>query len=416
LIVSDITVETTGQRLKENLLGLLLYADELDGFFGNMGRYNNGRDLPHYIAIHNGKPLTIDRKTSGGLTHIPRPSLAVCGGIQPAILRERLKENPDYFHSGFIARFLIAMPPVEAVKLNRHELPDDDRWSYERFVTDILSARENALVDGKVAPMVFPIASSAWDTLVEYQHRHAEMSVYESDGNATIEGKFLTNAARLALILHVASLTERGIPLSDLPPVPCETMRNACIVTEWFTDEAKRNYATFWGARVDGELTTDQREVMQVLQRHQPATLRELKRASRVIQKMEDIDGVLRELIQAGRIQDKFRNDKYHKNGVLEYKISTVDTVAVDTMSKNTGEFRHNVNVNTVNTPEYDFSDPPGAVDFSVEPDPESAVDIPEELPDLPCCKSCQRTERPCRGRMPSPAGCENFAAREGEF
>ena len=40
IIVSDITIETVGLRLQENLLGLLLYADELDMLFSNMGRYS----------------------------------------------------------------------------------------------------------------------------------------------------------------------------------------------------------------------------------------------------------------------------------------------------------------------------------------------------------------------------------------
>jgi hypothetical protein len=91
--VGDITIEALGQKLEENPQGLLLYSDELDSFFGGMQRYNNGRDLPHYIEIHNGKPLTIDRKTSG-LISIPNPSLSIISGIQPAILQQQLKENP----------------------------------------------------------------------------------------------------------------------------------------------------------------------------------------------------------------------------------------------------------------------------------------------------------------------------------
>ena len=108
IIVSDITIEAVGLRLKENPLGLLLYNDELESYFGNMGRYNNGNDVPHWLSIHNGSPLTIDRK-GGDYIRIANPSVAIIGGVQPYILKERLKENPDYFHSGFMARFLEAI-------------------------------------------------------------------------------------------------------------------------------------------------------------------------------------------------------------------------------------------------------------------------------------------------------------------
>ena len=114
IITSDITIECVGQRLSENPSGLLLYNDELDSFLESLERYKSGNALPHWLSIHNGSPLTIDRK-GGDSIRIPNPSVAIIGGIQPRILKDRLKENPDYFHSGFLARFLLAMPPY-AVK------------------------------------------------------------------------------------------------------------------------------------------------------------------------------------------------------------------------------------------------------------------------------------------------------------
>jgi hypothetical protein len=116
---------------------------------------------------------------------------------------------------------------------------------------------------------------------------------------------------------------------------------------------------------------------MKVLQKHEPATEWELKRASRVIRKM-DVISVLRELIQAGRIQEQFRDDKYHKNGVLEYQISRVANVDVADMSKNAGEFRHDSNSNTNNAPKNDFSAHFGTDGFEDSPNPESAS--PESL------------------------------------
>jgi hypothetical protein len=132
LIVGDITGEGLGQRLSENPLGLLLYSDELEKFFGDMGRYNSGNDLGHYLVIHNGRILRIDRK-GGEPLRIKNPCVGIIGGIQPSILLERLKQNPAYFSSGFAARFLMAMPPVEAIKMNHNVIPANVLSLYENL-------------------------------------------------------------------------------------------------------------------------------------------------------------------------------------------------------------------------------------------------------------------------------------------
>jgi len=314
LIITDATFEAVGQLLTENLLGLLEYCDELEGFFGNMGRYSGGKDLPYFLVIHNGKPLSIDRK-GAGLLYIPSPSLVICGGIQTAVLKQRLEDNPEFFHSGFMARFLIAMPPVEALKLNAYEIPEEERSGYERFVADIFSARENTLIGNKVFPNVFPLSTAAWDTLVEYQHRHADLAVYEQDGNAAVEGKFATNTARIALILHVAGLVESRTPLSDLTPVSGETMHNACIVTEWFTEEAKRIYNIFSGELVDSGLTAEQRKVISILRKYDvPMTNNEIRNRTNPRNRIssEQVDAALQRLKLLGQVGER---ERQHKGG-----------------------------------------------------------------------------------------------------
>ena len=331
MIVTDITIETIGLRLQENQLGLLLYADEMEMLFSNMGRYSKGKDLPHYITLHNGKILKIDRKSKDERIYISHPSLAICGGIQPSVLQARLEENPDYFHSGFIGRFLIAMPPSRTPRLNRDEIPDEVWLRYERLIMDIISARESAMPGDRVYPMVFTITESAWDTLVEYQHRHAELADNETDKNATVEGKFCTNAARIALILHVAVLIENGTALSELTPVSGETMLNACIITEWFVNEAKRIYAAF--SPQDDELATDdltanrltvgQQVVLTVLQNKGESMIRsKIHGASSATKKMtaDDVEKALNELVRLGKVKRRWRKGKGPK--AREYKIA----------------------------------------------------------------------------------------------
>ena len=117
--------------------------------------------------------------------------------------------------------------------------------------------------------------------------------------DATVEGKFCTNAARIALILHVADLVDTGTALSELTPVSGETMLNACVIAEWFVNEAKRIYAAL--APKDDEsatngltanrLTIDQQAVMTVLERKsKPMIGSKIRSASSQTKKMSPAD------------------------------------------------------------------------------------------------------------------------------
>ena len=352
IIVSDITIEAVGQRLKENPFGLLLYNDELDSYFGSMGRYSNGNDLPHWLSIHNGKPLTIDRKR-GDYIRIANPAVAIIGGVQPYILKDRLKDNPDYFHSGFLARFLLAMPPTNAVYLNDNVIPQAASSGWEWFLKNILQQRESAMIDGKLTPHVFPIDKSAWDTLIPYQRRHADLATSENDSESALEGKFLTNTARIALILHVVNLIESGANLSDCLPIPGDTMESACKIAEWFVDESKRIYVLLAEGTEKSILSPDQQIVMKVLEKHQPATERDIKRHCAEIDKKWEagkLEKILREMV-GQKLIERLLEGKAEK-----YRILSADTTDTDTSSLKHGKYGGSVSVSAVSTPKNTFS------------------------------------------------------------
>jgi hypothetical protein len=226
------------------------------------------------------------------------------------------------------------MPPGRGLRLNENEIPDAIWLRYEQLVMNILSAREGRMIGGKVSPAVFPLTRAAWDTLIEYQHRHAALSDYETTKNATIEGKFLTNVARIALNLHVAGLIESKTLLSNLTPISGETMLNACIITEWFTEEAKRACAALTPkddkSKGDDEpitsgFTPEQRAVMLVLQRRgKPMTGNEIRGRSSATKAMSvaAVDKVLQELKKLKKVDWQYRKRKNGEEGhVQEWKI-----------------------------------------------------------------------------------------------
>ena len=105
LYVNDTTIEQMAFLLQARQSGMLLIAEELDAFFGNMSRYSGGRDNPFWLMAWDGNSYSVER--------IGRPSVAVehllvgvSGGLQPDKLAECFQGAAD----GMYARFLLSWP------------------------------------------------------------------------------------------------------------------------------------------------------------------------------------------------------------------------------------------------------------------------------------------------------------------
>lgn len=65
-IVMDTTVEALAPLMLTNPRGLLLARDELKGWIGSFDRYAGGKggaDSAHWLSMHNGESIIVDRKT-----------------------------------------------------------------------------------------------------------------------------------------------------------------------------------------------------------------------------------------------------------------------------------------------------------------------------------------------------------------
>ena len=246
-----------------------------------------------------------------------------------------------------MARFLTAMPPVEPILLNENILPKAALSGWEWFVKSILQQRESAIIDGKLTPHIFPIEQSAWNILKDCQHQHAIPAAFSDAKESALEGKFLTNTARIALILHVVKQIESGVLLSYHKPITGDTMESACIIAEWFIEEQKRIYDEFAkllaGTGGDTTLTPDQQAVMKVLVRTGKAmTKDEMKHRSRPLQRMDKegrLDLTLSELVKMKKIHDKFRTGNGVKDGTIEYQFTIATKRTVTEPPEKTGEY-----------------------------------------------------------------------------
>jgi hypothetical protein len=237
------------------------------------------------------------------------------------------------------------MPPDESILLNDNVIAERIKEQWNIFLHTLLETRETAFVDDKVTPHVFSLETSAWDILKQYQKPHAFSATFANESESALEGKFTTNAARIALILHVVHQIEAGGRLSEGKPISAETMEAACMIAEWFIEESKRIYAILAGNEMENTLTPEQREVLTVLARHQPATERDIKRHCTKIKKWEPekLETVLMELLKLDRVTRQCENTKGNR-GATWWRVKNLGIDSTDTDANSAESEKYGIN------------------------------------------------------------------------
>jgi hypothetical protein len=114
LVASDATTEALAQVLLENPRGVALVRDEITAWVLAMNQYKGGRgaDRQFFLSAWSGEPATVDRKGShqNGPLLVPRPFLAIVGGLPPALLPRLRQERGKAADDGFCDRILFAYP------------------------------------------------------------------------------------------------------------------------------------------------------------------------------------------------------------------------------------------------------------------------------------------------------------------
>jgi putative DNA primase/helicase len=106
LVTGDITQEALADLIEQNPRGLLLFRDELSGWFASFNQYRAGADRQFYLECHAGGSFAKDRRVGSVL--IDDLYLNICGGIQPQIVREVLSGGDL---DGMTARFSLLVWP-----------------------------------------------------------------------------------------------------------------------------------------------------------------------------------------------------------------------------------------------------------------------------------------------------------------
>ncbi len=297
--VSDTTVEALAPILLENPSGVLLARDELNGWLGSFDQYRGGRgaDSAHWLSMHDGEEMTVDRKTGNPRTiRVPLASVSITGGIQPGVLARAMGQ--EHHESGMLARLLFAMPPRKAKRWTEADV-DPASEAAVAVVFDRLYALTPATDgEGDAIPRLLtltPDGKAAW--VLFYNEHNTEAEELTGD-EAAAWSKLEGYAPRLALVVHLTRAAAGDTTLLDPSRVNEASIMAGVVLARWFGDEARRVYAIL-GESDEGR--ESRRLVEWIDRKGGTATVRELTRGPREYRgDPERATKALGELVAAG--------------------------------------------------------------------------------------------------------------------
>lgn len=143
-LINDPTVEKLGEILNENPNGILLFRDELTGWFKSLDREESSNDRAFYLEAFNGSGRYTYDRIGRGTIDIEAVTVSIVGGIQPSKLIPYVRSSVHggAQNDGLIQRMQLAVYP-DIVK----------RWEYvdtypdskaKQSVFDLFSRLEKA--------------------------------------------------------------------------------------------------------------------------------------------------------------------------------------------------------------------------------------------------------------------------------
>lgn len=346
-IVSDTTTEALAPILLGNPRGVLLSRDELSGWWGSFDRYAKagkaGADAAHWLSMHNGESLTVDRKTGIPPTiHVPSASVSITGGIQPGILARALGQ--EHHESGMAARVLYAMPPRKAKRWTEADVDANTEAAVAAVFDRLFSLTMEVDPDSTdplnpdLRPRLVRLADDGKRAWVTFYNEHATEQAELSGDLSAAWSKLEGYAARLALVVHLtrwAAGDANGGALRDPARVDEASIAAGVVLARWFGDEARRVYAILSESDDDRET----RRLVEWIERKGGAvTARDLTHGVRAYRGDPDAaERALSALVEAGI--GRWEADAHGpKGGRPAQRFRLVSTVTVTETPANTGK------------------------------------------------------------------------------
>ena len=226
LILSNITLEAVFAAMSKVNIRLLIWVDELSGFFLNMNRYSKGSDIEAFLSIFSSQNIIVNRKTQPSV-FIEEPIASMGGSTQPSIFREIFKKA-----NGLIDRFLF-VHLIDDTKLPQSETELDQLVidEYDNFIKSLLELKMLES-DNKLESNVLTMTPSATQTARNWISLNTiKINEQETDIIRGIYSKLEIYLYRFALILYIADCTAENIPIVS---VDDKAVQSAIDLVEYF--------------------------------------------------------------------------------------------------------------------------------------------------------------------------------------
>jgi hypothetical protein len=229
----DTTPEAVVRILQNNPRGILLARDELAAWIGSFDRYANGAaELQFWIEVWNGIQVSKDRAGDGNIT-VPNPAVPLTGTIQPGTLKEKITKL--HFQSGFVSRLVLSMPPVKPKEWTEADVTKDLQDRYGDLLRTLYSLHEPE--NGPRTVTLGHEAKRRWIRF--YNEENDRIHTLPEGATRSARVKGITNAARIALLLHLCRVAEGT---REPGPVDRDTLEDALTIANWTTRETLRVY------------------------------------------------------------------------------------------------------------------------------------------------------------------------------
>ncbi len=297
-VVSDTTVEALAPILLANPRGLLMARDELAGWIGSFDRYAQGKgaDSAHWLSMHNGETLIVDRKTGMPRTiYVPQAAVSVAGGIQPGILARAL--GIEHRESGLAARLLLSCPPRQVKQWTDTDVDPAMEAELSDLFERLMQLGGRVDEDNHFEPVLLPLSSSAKRAWVAFYNEHAQEQI-ELDGDLSAAWSKLEGyAARLTLVVHCVRAAVGGPELVSADEIDAKSIASGVALSRWFGNEARRIYAMLGESDDDHE----DRVLREWIERRGGrVTVREFQQGNRDFATAEEARCALNRLAKAG--------------------------------------------------------------------------------------------------------------------
>ncbi|SFM11189.1 DUF3987 domain-containing protein [Shimia aestuarii] len=204
LFVSDVTVAKLSDILQWNPRGVTVVRDELSGWMASVeGRGEGAMNRAAYLQLYNGGEYPVHRVGRGDVI-VDNWSASIIGGIQPAALKEAMKNLP---HDGLLQRFYPIIANRAAKATNAATDPTVMR-GYQDIVARLSGQRRGR--DVQLSDEATAILEKCW----------GEVFTLTSSGNLSETvtahlNKWEGGLYRWALVLHAIHCACHGLQAVD---------------------------------------------------------------------------------------------------------------------------------------------------------------------------------------------------------